>query len=487
MPHRRRHAALLALLVAIGCGGDRAAPTERRLPAGLPSGGALLRLPASGGSATLLWPDSLTPVGWRSSGGLPPIKRGLGTDLEERMVYAVDDRGRLIGIDLLTQRFRPFLVTARELVGTPDGVILGLDSTRRPLRFANRSLTAFRATIAAGNVQLLRIPGAGLVTYSRGNRLAQVIGEEGELRRFEVPAGELASTWYGDLFVVATDSGLVYVDPSGKPGPRFVAMKGGPTVAVFSPSGHRLYVARSRNDLVVIDRFTGDELKTLPLPGIARALRVDRTGRWLLGRPLKGDSVWVVDLVHWELAATVQTAWAADLPLVAGSKSLIVRDGEDLVAWDILRAVPGPVARLRGAAADVYLALPWLPKGSAAEPVTMVAAAPPPDSTPPTTAVAADPLSAASAPPPPPPAPSAGVAGQRLYLQVSASQNQEFAKALVDQLKGAGWAAQLLPPKSADEPYRVVIGPYRTREEADADGRRLGRTYFIFAVDAKDG
>ena len=38
-------------------------------------------------------------------------------------------------------------------------------------------------------------------------------------------------------------------------------------------------------------------------------------------------------------------------------------------------------------------------------------------------------------------------------------------------------------PKTPDDPYRVVIGPYRTREEADADGRRLGRTYFIFALD----
>ncbi len=402
------------------------------------------------------------------------------------MVYAVDRRGRLIGIDLLTQRFRPFLVNAHELVGTPDGVILGLDSTRHPLRFANRSLTAFRATVATGRVQLLRIPGAGVVTYSRSGRLAQVFGEEGELRRFEVPGGELASTWYGDLFVVATDSGLVYVDPSGKPGPRFVAMKGGPTVAVFSPSGHRLYLARSRNDLVVVDRFSGETLRSLPLPGTARALRVDRTGRWLLGRPIEGDSVWVVDLVRWELAATVQSAWAADLPLVTGSKSLIVRDGADLVAWDILRAVPGPVARLRGAAADIYLALPWLPKGATLEAATMAAVEPPADSVAPDTAGAIQPPTGA-APPTPLAAPPAEPAGQRLYLQVSASQNQEFARALVEQLKGAGWAAQLLPPKGADEPYRVVIGPYRTREEADADGRRLGRTYFIFAVDPGDG
>ncbi|MDX2262394.1 MAG: SPOR domain-containing protein [Gemmatimonadales bacterium] len=485
----RRIMVVAAGAFALACGGSEdLAPTQRQLPAGLPSAGALLRLPAEGGSATLLWPDSLTPVGWQSTGGLPPIARGLGTDLDELMVYAVDDRGRLIGVDLLTKRFRPFLVNAREMIGTPDGVILGLDSTRRPLRFANRSLTTFRAAVEGGPVQLLRAPSSEVVAYSPRSELAQVISEEGELRRFAVPSGAIASTWYGDFFVVVTDSGIIHVQPGGDPAPRFASMKGGPTVAAFSPSGHRLYVARSRDDLVMLDRFSGDELKTLTLPGTARALRVDRTGRWLLGRPLQGDSIWVVDLVRWEVAATVQSTWADDLPLVAGSKALIVRDGEDLVAWDLLRGIPGPVARLRGAAADVYLVVPWLPKGKVVEPEPVVVAAAP-DSvvdTATTVAIAEPPVPAGTMTDLPRGQTSADKdepTGQRLYLQVSASQNQDFAQALVDQLKAAGWAARVMGPKTPDDPYRVVIGPYRTREEADADGRRLGRTYFIFALD----
>src|SRR5690606_29071737 len=160
---------------------------ERQLPAGLPTGGALMRLPSEGGQATLLWPDSLVPVGWRSNGGLPPIDRGLATDLEERMLYVADSKSRLIGIDLVTQRWRPFLVNARELIATPDGIILGLDSTRRPLRFASRSLTTYRAGVEGGPVQLLRAPSSAVVAYSKRSQRAQVIAEEGELRRFEVP------------------------------------------------------------------------------------------------------------------------------------------------------------------------------------------------------------------------------------------------------------------------------------------------------------
>ena len=41
----------------------------------------------------------LSDIAWHTT-GLPSITRALGTDREEQMVYVVDDKGRLIGIDL---------------------------------------------------------------------------------------------------------------------------------------------------------------------------------------------------------------------------------------------------------------------------------------------------------------------------------------------------------------------------------------------------
>ncbi len=446
-------------------------------------------MPRGGGIARLLRTDSLTDIDWRTS-GVPPIARALGTDREEKMVYVVDTLGRLIGIDLRAQRWRPYLQAARQLTGTADGTILGLDSALHPLRFAARALTVYRGSVERGAVQLLGAPGTQIVAVSTSSRMAQVLDEDGEARRVKLPVGELTGTWSGDLFAVTTDSGIVFGEPSGKKeAPEFVSLRGNPTVSVFSPSGHRLYVARRKHDIVELDRFSHDNIRTLTLPGTATALRMDRTGRWLLARPTKGDSVWLVDLVRSEVVTTLRTRWADDLPLVAGGRSLIARDGKDVIALDLTSAAPVERSRLAGAASDLFLAVPWAPGAPPPE----VAAAPLPvaaagdsairttDSLPALPPAPAQPAATA----PIPTAPT-GSAASSVYLQVASSQNQDWANAFAQQLKDGGFPAKLLNPKAAGDPYRVVIGPYATRDEADAVGRRLGRPYFLLTPGAGD-
>ncbi|MCA9762699.1 MAG: SPOR domain-containing protein, partial [Gemmatimonadetes bacterium] len=51
--------------------------------------------------------------------------------------------------------------------------------------------------------------------------------------------------------------------------------------------------------------------------------------------------------------------------------------------------------------------------------------------------------------------------------------------ALATQLVEIGFRARVLDPRAEGDGYRVVVGPYATREDADADGRRLGRPYFV--------
>jgi hypothetical protein len=43
--------------------------------------------------------------------------------------------------------------------------------------------------------------------------------------------------------------------------------------------------------------------------------------------------------------------------------------------------------------------------------------------------------------------------------------------------------ATVLSPDRAGEPYRVVLGPYPTRDEAEATGRQLGLPFWIFRRD----
>lgn len=491
----RRVLALAATLVVTSCGGDAPA-TARRLPPGLPAEGSLLRLPGAGGRATLLRGDSLTPLDWAIDDDIPAIARGLGTDLEARIVYAVDTKGRLIGIDLLARRVRVHLAAARQLSATPDGVILGLDSAGHALRFAARSLTTYRASLEPGPTALLQAPGAKVIAANARVGVLQVLSEDGEAQRIDAPSGRVTSTWYGDVVAVTTDSGVMLIDPNGRPEPRFVELDGNPTLATFSPSGHRLYVARKTGDLVIVDpgvadgRFRGDELGRLSLPAEPSALRIDPSGRWLLAKPARGDSVWLVDLVRRERTATLRTRWADDLPLVSGGRTLVSRDGPDVVAWDIAGLAPVERSRLAGAAGDVFMVVPWAPRAAAPPEQVAIETSPVGDDSAATVAdsVAAPATDSALAVPQvelppvaPAPSPSGSVA---IYIQVSSSQNVEWARAFADQLRQGGFPSRVLEPTTPEDGFRVVVGPYSTREEADAAGRRLGRPYFILTPGA---
>lgn len=478
-PSRRLSLALALALVACGGGADEAAP--RDVPPGMPAEGALLRLPADGGRARLYRTDSLTPFDWEVTSGVPEIARGLGTELEDRMVYAVDVQGRLVGLDLIARRARTYLADAERLVATPEGAVLGLDSARRALRFSARAAQVYQASVEGGGTpELLRGPGSQVAAYVPEAGVLQYLGEEGEVRRFPAPAGRADATWHGELLAITTDSGVVFVDPAGRsPEPRFVALRGAPITGAFSPSGHRLYVARGRGDVVVLDRFSGDEVGTIRLPAAAGALRVDRSGRWLLARPESGDSLWVVDLVRRERAVTVQAPWADDLPLVLGGRTLVVRDADDVVAWELTGLRPTERTRLRGAADDVYLAIPWSPEDAAPAPPVAELPEPEPDPAP------TDPAPVGVGTPDEPPIPEA-TPGGTLYIQISSSQNREWAQALAQQLRDGGYPARVLAPVSEGEGYRVVVGPFASRDEADAAGRRLGRPYFVITEGIAD-
>jgi len=67
-----------------------------------------------------------------------------------------------------------------------------------------------------------------------------------------------------------------------------------------------------------------------------------------------------------------------------------------------------------------------------------------------------------------------------LYVQVSTSQNEAWSAGMAQQLTRAGLAARVLDPKNPDDGYRVVLGPYPTRTQAEAIGRKLGRPFWIY-------
>ena len=159
------------------------------------------------------------------------------------------------------------------------------------------------------------------------------------------------------------------------------------------------------------------------------------------------------------LVGSVPSTWRVDLPAIGPDGALIVPRGDDIVSYrpDSL----AEAGRVKGGASDVWLLTAWRPRGSyrgAFADADGGAAAPADQGT------AVD---------------TAGPEGP-MYVQVSTSQNEAWSSEMAQQLTRAGLGARVLQPKNPDDGYRVVLGPYPTRAQAEAIGRKLGRPFWIY-------
>jgi hypothetical protein len=268
-----------------------------------------------------------------------------------------------------------------------------------------------------------------------------------------LPGERFAPSFYGDLIAVPTDTAVVLYQTQGENAPKSIPLPGRPAEVLFSPSGHRLYVAQEDGHLLVLDRFSGERLATIELPGPARALRGDRFGRWLLVRPAAADSAWVIDVGRGRLSGTVSTRWDGDLPAVGSPNALLVRRKADVIALDLGTEGFPASGRVDGGGADEWVPIAWRPVRDVESELAA------------DTSLAADSDSLKS--------------GAAVYLQVSSSQNPTWASELADKLRAAGLPASVLAPSRSDEAHRVVLGPYATREQAEETGRKIGMPSFI--------
>ena len=455
------------MLAATACGrGHSVAPPD------LPAVGAqvsLFRFPRGGGPVQAYQPDSLRPSAWRSVQPVPALHRLLGVDLDERLIWVLDNQGQLLALDLETRAVRKVAGKVSAAALGPDGSVFLVDSARRvqhlirrqPVPFHDPLPIAPRMVYGAVNEQLIAL------TSGSAPRLITATADQ-DVHSEPLPAGEVGITNWGDLVAVASDSGVMLYETAGQRGRSTISSVRNARRVGFSPSGHRLYVTLESPEIRVYDRFSLKQLKTIGLPGMPREFRVDASGRWLLVHPITGDSLWVVDLATNALSATVPGTWAADLPLVAGAATLIVRSREDVLAYDLLQAPPKRIAELKGGGTDLWLAGSWVPR----ERLPAAVAAAESASVTQDSALRVDSTATATD-------------SIAIYLQVSRTQNPDWAELLSKQLKGDGFPALVLAPKEEEDGYRVLVGPYDTREAAESTGKRLGRAYFVLKLPAK--
>jgi len=83
--------------------------------------------------------------------------------------------------------------------------------------------------------------------------------------------------------------------------------------------------------------------------------------------------------------------------------------------------------------------------------------------------------------PSPPPTPAAGEVGEGITLQVAALRTKQDADALVDILKTRGYPVFLVTPEYAhadDNLFRVQVGPFKSRDDADKVRNKLTQEGF---------
>ena len=453
-----RAAFLIALAALVACGSESARNPVKDAFVNAPQEGDVgapvaFRFPTRRGNDTKLYrlPD-FDEVNWTFEASRSPTEQVVGFAADQDLVYLLTESSELVALDLTSGRIRivdtTVALAAMSPVGTP--VLVREDGSVASVSYR---------TAVRWSIELATVP-SNIWVGARDRLIVLVAEEEGRVLQLHtngqspisqsVPDGAISVSTWGDAAAVAADSGIVLIDPDNPDAQRFLPVAGSPQFAAFSPSAHRVYVADDGAQLYAIDWNTLAVTDNLTLPGTAVAARVDPWGRTLLLRPAAGDSVWVIDGTRWALVRTVAGAWQDGLPLVAPDGSILIRRGEQVVSLsqDSLEVV-GSTADPRG---DRWIVAAWDPRRPALE-----------------AAIEGDVESQQES--------------QLIYVQVSSTSNPEWATDLAANLDRAGMQASVLPPESDDEPYRVVLGPYRSREEAEATRRRLNMPSWIFTQD----
>ena len=409
------------------------------------------RFPASGGEARLYRLPDLDQASWLFHAGSRAVVRTVGLAGDDDLIYTVTGRDELVALDLVTGRTHTVDTDAVAAALGPTGTAYVVHSDGSLGNVEHRSTMTWSDTLTR--------PPSAIWGAVRGRLIVVVVNDEGRelvtlakgqpTVRQQIPAGHLAMSKWGDLAVVATESGLATFDPADPAAAGFIPLEPSPRLVTLSPSAHRIYAAVGPSGLIAVERFQQDQLQELELPGRVGGLRMGPAGRTLLARPEAGDSIWIVNPARLELLATVPGTWDNDLPAVAPDGTIVLRRRGRVVALD--RETLSVVAAMDVPDKDRWLLAAWNPRR-------------------PTLELASDTVPAVEQP------------GQVFYVQVSSSRNPAWAESLASELRDAGMSASVLAD-STEELYRVVLGPHTTRGEADAIGRRLGQPYWILTLE----
>jgi len=480
---------LLACGVAGGCADRSSRPSGAGAPPSIPGGPdpIVLRVSQDGGLMTAARYPALDTIIWRSAAKVPPLSRVIAFGPDDGYLAAIDTGGAPVRIDVrLGAVTRISTDTARQLSSADGGAIFALTQRGELVRY----------TPSGGDWRLTPpLPAHAIAAQPDGSLIvAGAQGDRAIVWRVRPPNQTVSDSV---AFNVGGDSAALpsaIAATAGAIGDRMF-FGGSEIVAAVrtrdlgralqlemddpiraiaaTPSGDRFFVALEGDDaLRIVDRFEESETGSIRLPGVARELRMDPLGRSLLVRG-NGDSVFVVSLATDKTLGVVRSVWRGDLPLILPDGAIATTRGDDVAIVH-----PSTLADMRtvtGGARQFWYTLRWngfRPRAAGLDQPVQFRTSAPRDSL-------EDSLSADSAGAPPDTATTGAPAS--FTLAFGTVEDEKEARRIASRVRVEGQSPRITPAdRNGRTLFRVVMGPYATRADAERLGKASGQSYWIF-------
>lgn len=480
--------ALVLVLAACGRSDRQDAPTTHDAPSlTAPRGpdNLVLRIARTGGSARVYAYPRLDTVVW-SVASAPAPARILSFDDEAGSIAYVDAKGQPARMDF--RQGAAFTVTRNKLTAlSAEGTeIFGVTAEGSVERFAPGGSWKWTPPVAA-RALFPQADGTLLVLgeQKRGSVVWRVHPPSTRITdSVQLPKVDRAiRTQVGDRLFLASGAQLTGVRTRTMARTPDIELGDPVEVLAATPSGDRVFViTRGGTSVRIIDRYQERLSGTIELSRNPSELRMDALGRYLLVRPQGTDSAIVVALGTNRVVGTVATSWRADLPFVAPDGGVALAQGADVIVVD--GETLKPAVRVRGGAADFWYPFRWTgfrPRAAALDrPVEF--AAPPVDSTrSPSDSGAGAGAATGTSPSPPRDTAPHRAAGPSFTVSFAALLVPEQARELAAQIHVGGENARVVTAlRDGAAIYRVVMGPFATREEAERIGHESRQKYWVY-------
>jgi hypothetical protein len=439
----------------------------------------MLRVPRAGGEAHVVAFPAIDSIVTISRDAVPALDRVLGFDADAGLIAASTTKSVPLWIDLRIGRvITPSKAALSGLVTADGSTIFGVGADGAVARLTPSGNWVFkpkrlaRAVFPQPNGTLIFLAGRGDATWLYRMHPPDVALQD-SLAIGDVRDGVGAPL--GDRVYFATnDRGLLGLRARlFQKGDR-IGLDHRATSMIATPSGDRfLVITDSSNAIQVVDRFQDKINATIQLPSKPRELRVDALGRFVLVRSVVGDSVWVISTGTNKIVGTVRTSWRSDLPLVASDGSIGLVEGSDVVFVDAV--TKRELRRAAGGASDFWYAFSW--SGFRRRPTLVDSSVKPAKDTDSSVVTPAPKHDSATVP-----AVVRADSVTGFTVSFAVLLNEAKAKEQAGKIVIEGQTARVVSSVSDGTPvFRVVLGPYPTRDQADRIGRVSGQSYYVYA------